>query len=83
MTPVEGGSFVLMANGAPDLPPVSGVRDYLLGRGARVVTVHHPLGPDEGGLHHIVRYDGAGRARRRVVKLPSRTPFTYPLCSGR
>lgn len=79
MTPVEGGSFVLMANGAPDSPPASGLRDYLLGRGARVVTVHHPLGPDEGGLHHIVRYDGAGRARRRVVKLPSRTPFTYPL----
>lgn len=75
---VAGGSFLLVANGAPNSPPASGVRDYLLARGARVVTVHHPLGPDEGGLHHIARYDGNGSARKRVLRLPSRTPFTYP-----
>ncbi len=75
---VAGGSFLLVANGAPDSPPASGVRDYLLARGARVTTIHHPLGPDEGGLHHISQYDGAGHARKRVLRLPSRTPFTYP-----
>ncbi|MBJ7518239.1 MAG: glycosyltransferase [Solirubrobacteraceae bacterium] len=76
---VAGGRFALVANGAPDSPPASGVRDYLLARGARVIVVHHPLGPDEAGRHHIVQYDGNGAARRRVLRLPSRTPFTYPL----
>lgn len=75
---MAGGSFALVANGAPDSPPASGVRDYLLARGARVVIVHHPLGPEEQGRHNIVTYDGAGRARRRVVRLPSKPPLTYP-----
>lgn len=69
----------MVLNGEPAPPPGSGVRDYLLARGARVVTVYHPLGPEEGGQHLIVKYDGNGRARRRVMKLPAKVPFTYPL----
>lgn len=72
-------SFAITANGAPGSPPAAAVRDYLLARGARVVNVTHPLGPEEQGRHELVHYDGAGHARRRVLRLPSRPPATYPL----
>jgi glycosyltransferase involved in cell wall biosynthesis len=76
---ISGGRFALMGNGLADLPPAAAVRDYLLARGARLVTVFHPLGSEEQGRHELVRYDGTGRARRRVLTLPSRPPMTYPL----
>lgn len=72
-------SFAITANGAPDSPPASAVREYLLARGARLVTVFHPLGPEEEGRHELTRYDGAGGARRRRFRLPSKPPLTYPL----
>jgi glycosyltransferase involved in cell wall biosynthesis len=72
-------SFLLLANGAADSPPASGLRDYLRARGARVTTIIHPLGPEHGNRHEITSYAPGGTARRRVLRIPSRPPYTFPL----
>jgi len=69
----------MAAHGAADSPPGSGLRDYLLARGAHVTTVFHPLVPEHGDRHEIVTYRPDGRAWRRIVRLPSRPPYTFPL----
>jgi len=71
--------FVIVANGFAD-GPAQALREYLLSRDARrVVTVQHPLGPEDG-RRHLVRDEGAGRApRERTFTLPSKPPLTYPL----
>lgn len=71
-------SFAVLANGASNAPPASGVRDYLVACGARVVSVFHPLGPEHAGRHEITHFEG-GRARRREIRLPSAPPVSYPL----
>lgn len=71
--------FLLVANGAADSPPASGLRDWLVRRGAQVTYVLHPLGPEEGGRHTVLRYADGRQAGDRSVRLPSRPPFTYPL----
>lgn len=72
-------SFAVLANGAPESPPAAAVRDYLVDRGARVWSIFHPLGLEEEGRHEVTCFDGDGNGRRRVVRLWSRPPFTYPM----
>ena len=54
---------MLVWNGAPDSPPASGVRDYLLRQKAgRLVTVVHPLQREDDPSHRMTVYE-ARRAR--------------------
>ncbi len=72
-------TFAIVANGFAD-GPAQALREYLVSSGARrVVTVLHPLGPEDG-RHHLLLDEGAERERvERRVALPSRPPWTYPL----
>lgn len=76
---IGDASFAILAHGAADSPPASGLRDFLLRRGAELTTVIHPLGPEHGNVHEIVRYGRDGRGVRRRLRIPSRPPYTFPL----
>jgi glycosyltransferase involved in cell wall biosynthesis len=56
------------------------MRDYLVNhRASQTVTIFHPLGEDDGGLHEVTVFEhGELKSQKRRV-LPSRPPFTYPL----
>ncbi|MDQ4040495.1 MAG: hypothetical protein M3141_01940, partial [Actinomycetota bacterium] len=78
LRPLAGARFALVAHGVPHGPPAGGVKKHLVRQGADVRCVFHPLGPEEQGRHVLEHWcDGVGR--RRVVRLPSRPPLTYPL----
>lgn len=77
---VEQSSFIVLANGARDSPPASGLLDYLLARGAReVTTVLHPLSVEDGNRHEVTVYRNGRQSHERSVRLPTRPPYTYPL----
>jgi glycosyltransferase involved in cell wall biosynthesis len=79
MRQIAGSSFALVANGYPGEPPMSPICDALLALGAsRVTCVYHPLDSGDQAAHQIDHHDG-GRIRRRRLRLPSKTPLTYPL----
>lgn len=76
---IEAARFAILAHGAADSPPASGLRDHLVRRGARVTTITHPLMPEDGDRHDVVTYAGGRRVRRRSARLPGRPPYTYAL----
>src|SRR5207237_4712206 len=47
-------TYAIVSNGFAD-GPAQALRDYLVARGAHVVTVFHPLTPEQGTRHHIAR----------------------------
>lgn len=69
----------MLLNGAMESPPASGLLEYLVKNGAGVVAVAHPLTAEEGNRHEIVSYEPGHEPRRRVLRLPSWPPYTYPL----
>ncbi len=76
---MQESTFLVLANGARESPPASGLIEYLLNQGARrVTTVFHPLSREDGDRHEISVYEPSGRGRRRTLRLPSRPPYTYP-----
>jgi glycosyltransferase involved in cell wall biosynthesis len=78
MRELAASTFTVVCNGASDAPPAAGVWEYLVRRGARrVTTVYHPLEPDDGPLHRITVYEPGREPQRRVLRLPSRVPYTY------
>lgn len=76
---ISDSSFAILAHGAADSPPASGLRDFLLRNGAELTTIIHPLGPEHGNVHEIVEYRRDGTGRRRRLSIPSRPPYTFPL----
>jgi glycosyltransferase involved in cell wall biosynthesis len=75
---ISESTFAIVANGAPDSPPASGVRDYLLDQEARrVTTVVHPLNPEDDPVRRITVYEHGRRTRERTIRLPARPPATY------
>jgi glycosyltransferase involved in cell wall biosynthesis len=70
---------MVLFNGAMGSPPASGLLEYLVNSGARVVAVAHPLTVEEGNRHEITTYEPRREPHRRVVRLPARPPYTYPL----
>ncbi|HEY1516778.1 MAG TPA: glycosyltransferase [Solirubrobacteraceae bacterium] len=72
---------MLVVNGRGDMGgPPSATLDYLLARrAARVTAIHHPLTEEDGNVHLITEYRAGQQASERVVRLPSRPPWTYPL----
>ena len=67
-----------MANGFAD-GPAQALRDYLVGRGARVVAISHPLTPENGTRHVIAEYAAGERVHERTVRLPVRPPLSFLL----
>lgn len=79
MRDVAGSTFALLANGSSEAPPAAPLCELLLEWGARrVTTVFHPLDSREHDAHELTTY-ASGWARRRRLRLPSRTPLTYPI----
>ena len=77
---IAESTIVLAWNGAPDSPPASGVRDYLLRvKARRVITVVHPLQAEDDPRHRLTVWEGGEQRSERVTRLPTRPPYTYPL----
>jgi glycosyltransferase involved in cell wall biosynthesis len=80
MKAIADSGFVLVWNGAPDSPPASGVRDFLLDtKAARLTTVVHPLQREDDPKHRLTVYEQGERVSERSVPLPAWPPFTFPL----
>jgi glycosyltransferase involved in cell wall biosynthesis len=69
-------TFAIVSNGFAD-GPAQALRDYLVARGARVVTIFHPLTPEQGGEHVITTYADGRRVRARRWRVPLRPPLSY------
>jgi glycosyltransferase involved in cell wall biosynthesis len=76
---IAESSFALVTNGFAD-GPMQALRDYLIQRRAgHLVTLSHPLSPEEGGRHLLQEWVGGEPGRSSKVELPSLPPLTYPL----
>lgn len=71
-------TFVIASNGFAD-GPAQALRDYLVAGGARVVTIFHPLTPEQGTRHRIVAYADGAQVRERSVRMPVRPPASFAL----
>jgi glycosyltransferase involved in cell wall biosynthesis len=69
-------AFAIVSNGFAD-GPAQALRDYLVVRGVDVVTVFHPLTPEQGTTHVITTYAGGERVGERRVRLPLRPPASF------
>jgi glycosyltransferase involved in cell wall biosynthesis len=77
---IPDSSFVVAVNGRGVAPPASGIVEYLVKHGAkRVTSVLHPLEPEDPARHVVTTYEPGREQNERVVRLPSRPPYTYPL----
>jgi glycosyltransferase involved in cell wall biosynthesis len=71
-------TFAIVSNGFAD-GPAQALRDYLVARGNDVVTVFHPLTPEQGTTHRITKYAAGARDSERTVRLPLRPPSSFLL----
>jgi glycosyltransferase involved in cell wall biosynthesis len=71
-------SVAIVANGFAD-GPAQALRDYLVGRGSSVVTIFHPLTPEQGTDHRIATYAGGELVRERSVRVPVKPPLSFAL----
>jgi glycosyltransferase involved in cell wall biosynthesis len=76
---IEDSTFAVLTHGVEDSPPASGLRDYLVRGGARVVSITHPLMPEDGRRHEIVHYADGRQVRRRSLTVPGKPPYSYPV----
>jgi glycosyltransferase involved in cell wall biosynthesis len=75
---IARSSFAIVANGFAD-GPAQALRDYLVERDARVVTVFHPLSREQGGTHVVAEYAEGRCRRRRTIHIPVRAPLSFAL----
>jgi glycosyltransferase involved in cell wall biosynthesis len=68
----------IVSNGFAD-GPAQALRDYLVARGADVVTIFHPLTPEQGSRHRIARYASGALVDERGVRLPLKPPASFAL----
>jgi glycosyltransferase involved in cell wall biosynthesis len=71
-------TVAIVSNGFAD-GPAQALRDYLVARDVRVVTIFHPLTPEQGTRHRITVYDRGAQTRERSVRLPLRPPASFAL----
>jgi glycosyltransferase involved in cell wall biosynthesis len=71
-------TVAIVSNGFAD-GPAQALRDYLVARGVRVVTIFHPLTPEQGRSHRIATYAGGAQVSERRVRLPLRPPASFAL----
>jgi glycosyltransferase involved in cell wall biosynthesis len=75
-TEIPRASFAVVANGFAD-GPAQALRDYLVARGAHVVTVFHPLTREQGDRHVVAEYRGGAQLRTRSIRVPLPVPLSY------
>jgi glycosyltransferase involved in cell wall biosynthesis len=70
--------FAIVSNGFAD-GPAQALRDYLVARDAHVVTISHPLTPEQGRSHRVATYAGGTQVGEQGVRLPLRPPASFVL----
>lgn len=76
---IENARFGIVSNGFAT-GPAQPLRDFLVDRGAALVTtIFHPLMKIGEPQHEVKVWERGRLVRERVYKLPSRPPLTYPL----
>ena len=78
MRTARPGSHAIVANGFAD-GPAQALRDHLVDRGQSVVTIFHPLAPEQGDRHVITRYHAGTSVEERVLRLGLRPPASFAL----
>jgi glycosyltransferase involved in cell wall biosynthesis len=71
-------TVAIVSNGFAD-GPAQALRDYLVARGVHVVTIFHPLTPEQGTRHSIIRYADGAQVGGRSVRLPLKPPASFVL----
>jgi glycosyltransferase involved in cell wall biosynthesis len=71
-------TVAIVSNGFAD-GPAQALRDYLVARNVRLVTIFHPLTPEQGTRHRITVYDNGAQVRERSVRLPLKPPASFAL----
>lgn len=66
----------IASNGFAD-GPAQALRDYLVERGARVMTIFHPLTAEQGTAHVITTYAGGRRVSEHRRRVPLRPPASF------
>jgi glycosyltransferase involved in cell wall biosynthesis len=69
-------TFAIVANGFAE-GPAQALRDYLVSQDADVLTIFHPLTPEQGKRHLLTRYARGRRVVERAVQLPFRPPLSF------
>lgn len=69
-------TFAIASNGFAD-GPAQALRDYLVARGAHVVTIFHPLTAEQGTEHVITTYADGKRVTERRRRVPLRAPLSF------
>jgi glycosyltransferase involved in cell wall biosynthesis len=75
VTPARRSPFVIAANGSGD-GPAQALREFLVGRGADVVMITHPLLAEHGRRHLVTKYEDG-----EVVKASSHWTPLRPIAS--
>jgi glycosyltransferase involved in cell wall biosynthesis len=57
--------------------PAQALREYLVGRDARVLTILHPLTSEEGRRHLVTEYASGAVVEERALRSPLRPPASY------
>ena len=70
--------IAIVANGFAE-GPAQALRDYLVARGDGVVTIFHPLTPEQGKAHRIATYTRGSPVAEREVRLPLGAPASFAL----
>jgi glycosyltransferase involved in cell wall biosynthesis len=68
----------IAANGFAD-GPAQALRDHLVAHGADVVTIFHPLTPEQGSRHVVTRYGGGRIVDQHSVDVRIAPPRSYVL----
>jgi len=71
-------TVAIVSNGFAD-GPAQALRDYLVARDFGVVTIFHPLTPEQGGSHRVATYAAGAQVRERTVRLPLRPLASFVL----
>jgi glycosyltransferase involved in cell wall biosynthesis len=71
-------SVAIVSNGFAD-GPAQALRDYLVNGGTEVVTIFHPLTPEQGTHHRIATYARGQLVRERTVRAGLKPPLSFAL----
>jgi hypothetical protein len=71
-------TVAIVSNGFAD-GPAQALRDYLVARDVCVLTIFHPLTPEQGTRHRITVYDDGAQVKERSVRLPLKPPASFAL----
>jgi glycosyltransferase involved in cell wall biosynthesis len=71
-------TVAIVANGFAD-GPAQALRDYLVAHDVEVVTILHPLTPEQGRTHRITTFANGARAAEREVRVPLGAPGSFVL----